>query len=78
MPSDMKDFSISLVAASLFVSNVLFWQQTGYFDTAAELKPLLHTWSLAVEVQFYLLYPLFLMFFSKLGKRQLSISVFFS
>jgi peptidoglycan/LPS O-acetylase OafA/YrhL len=69
LPSDMKDFSQSLVAVSVFASNILFWHQSGYFDTEAELKPLLHTWSLAVEEQFYLLFPLFLMLFWKLGKR---------
>ena len=69
LPSDMKDFSQSLVAVSVFASNILFWRQSGYFDTAAELKPLLHTWSLAVEEQYYVLFPLFLMLFWRLGKR---------
>lgn len=69
LPSDMKDFSQSLVAVSLFASNILFWRESGYFDTAAELKPLLHTWSLAVEEQYYLLFPLFLMFAWRFGKR---------
>ena len=69
LPSDMKEFSKSLVAVSFFASNILFWRESGYFSTAAELKPLLHTWSLAVEEQFYVLFPLFLMLFWKLGKR---------
>lgn len=69
LPSDMKDFSQSLVAVSFFASNILFWRESGYFDTAAELKPLLHTWSLAVEEQYYVLFPLFLMLFWRLGKR---------
>lgn len=47
-PSDMQDFSKSLVAVSTFSSNVLFWRSSGYFDAASELKPLLHTWSLAI------------------------------
>jgi peptidoglycan/LPS O-acetylase OafA/YrhL len=59
-PSDMKGFSESLIAVPVAVSNFLFWQRSGYFDTAAELKPLLHTWSLAVEEQYYLLFPTFL------------------
>ena len=59
-PSDMKDFSESLIAVPIAVSNFLFWQRSGYFDTAAELKSLLHTWSLAVEEQYYLLFPTFL------------------
>ena len=69
LPSDMKDFSQSLVAVAVFASNILFWRESGYFDTAAELKPLLHTWSLAVEEQYYVLFPLFLMLFWRLGKR---------
>lgn len=69
LPSDMKDFSQSLVAVATFSSNILFWREGGYFDTAAELKPLLHTWSLAVEEQFYILFPLFLMAAWRFGKR---------
>lgn len=48
-PSDMKDFCQSLVAVSIFSSNLLFWQETGYWGVENESKPLLHTWSLAVE-----------------------------
>lgn len=59
-PSPMRDFSQSLVAVPLFASNFLFWTETDYFDTASELKPLLHTWSLALEGQFYLLFPILL------------------
>ena len=46
-----------MVATVFFSSNMDFWLTTGYFDGAAEFKPLLHTWSLAVEEQFYILYP---------------------
>lgn len=74
LPSDMKDFSQSLVAVSVFASNILFWRKSGYFDTAAELKPLLHTWSLAVEEQYYVLFPLFLMLCWKLGKRSILVT----
>ncbi len=59
-PADLKDFAESVASVPLFVSNLLFWSESGYFDTAAEHKPLLHTWSLAVEEQFYLLFPLML------------------
>jgi peptidoglycan/LPS O-acetylase OafA/YrhL len=69
LPQDMKSFSQSLMAASSFTSNIFFWQTSGYFDSAAELKPLLHTWSLAVEEQYYLLFPIFFIFGWKLGKR---------
>ena len=69
LPSDMIDFSKSLVAVSLFASNILFSYEHGYFDAAAELKPLLHTWSLGVEEQYYVLFPIFLILFWKLGER---------
>ncbi|QEL65050.1 hypothetical protein OTERR_15740 [Oryzomicrobium terrae] len=75
LPSDMKDFSQSLVAVSGFASNILFWRESGYFGTAAELKPLLHTWSLAVEEQYYVIFPLFLMLFWKLGKRWMLVTL---
>ena len=69
LPRDFSDFSQSLVAVPLFSSNILFWMETGYFDTAAEYKPLLHTWSLAVEEQYYVLFPLLLMFMWRYRKR---------
>ena len=69
LPQDLKSFSQSLLAVPLFASNVLFWLTSGYFSTASELKPLLHTWSLAVEEQYYVLFPLFLMLAWKLGKK---------
>ncbi|TRY15575.1 acyltransferase family protein [Shewanella hanedai] len=68
MPVDMKDFIQSILAVSTFSSNILFWLESDYFDTAAELKPLLHTWSLAVEEQYYIFFPLFLMFTWRMGK----------
>ena len=68
-PQDLKNFSQSLVAVPLFVSNILFWRTSGYFDSESELKPLLHTWSLAVEEQYYILFPMFLILAWKLGKK---------
>lgn len=50
---------------ALFFSNFLLWSESGYFDTAAELKPLLHLWSLGIEEQFYLIWPLILWLTSK-------------
>lgn len=60
LPSDLRGFGLSLGSTALFVSNIYFWIDTGYFAAAAEARPLLHTWSLAVEEQFYLLFPLLL------------------
>lgn len=71
MPSDVKEFSQSLAAVSTFSSNILFWLQSGYFDTGADRKPLLHTWSLAVEEQYYIFFPLFMMLAWRFGKRRM-------
>ncbi len=75
-PTGLYDFSKSVVAVSLFLSNILFWKEAGYFATANELKPLLHTWSLAVEEQYYVLFPLFLMLAWRFSKQWV-ISVLF-
>jgi peptidoglycan/LPS O-acetylase OafA/YrhL len=48
LPEELRRFGGSLFATSVFSSNFFFWLETGYFQTAAELKPLIHTWSLAV------------------------------
>lgn len=60
MPEQFLAFGKSLVSATLFSSNIVFWLESGYFDGPAEMKPLLHTWSLAVEEQFYIVFPIFL------------------
>lgn len=70
LPTQFGDFSKSLVAVVIFASNFLFWQADGYFAAASELKPLLHTWSLAVEEQYYLLFPLVMMALWRFGRRQ--------
>ena len=59
-PEQFQRFGRSLAAAALSVSNILFWTESGYFDVDSHLKPLLHTWSLSVEDQFYLFWPAFL------------------
>ncbi len=71
LPDDLANFARSISAVSVFASNVLFWLQTGYFDRAGEFKPLLHTWSLAVEEQFYLLFPLLLLLLRQASRRLL-------
>ena len=59
-PYEIKDFGESLIATAFFGSNFLFAFESGYFQGPSEFKPLLHTWSLAVEEQYYLFYPIFL------------------
>ncbi len=56
-PYDMANFARSAVAALFSLSNIVFFFEAGYWDSASELKPLLHTWSLGVEEQFYLFWP---------------------
>ena len=56
-PSDLQRFSGALWSAVISLSNIYFWRESGYFDLSADFKPLLHTWSLGVEEQFYLLWP---------------------
>ncbi|CAI8727079.1 acyltransferase family protein [Pseudomonas sp. IT-P395] len=60
LPNEMTELSKHIAAGAGFVANFAFWYESGYFDTAAELKPLLHLWSLAIEEQFYLLFPMIL------------------
>lgn len=57
-PADIIAFGNSVAATVLFISNIYFWKDIDYFSTAAEFKPLLHTWSLAVEEQFYIIFPI--------------------
>lgn len=73
MPQELKAFGRSLTAVSLFVSNVLFWRETSYFGIVAELKPLIHTWSLAVEEQYYLIFPIFILMTWRFGVRCISL-----
>ena len=65
LPEDFESVGKSGVAQALLVSNVFFWQQEGYFSPGSDTKPLLHLWSLAVEEQFYLLFPLLLIFLAR-------------
>ena len=77
LPNQIKDFAQSIVAVSLFASNIQFWRESGYFDSEAYEKPLLHTWSLAVEEQYYILFPIFLILVWQLGKNRVFWIFFF-
>ena len=75
LPFELAAFGRSLAAAALFVSNVFFGRETGYFVAAAETKPLLHTWSLAIEEQFYIAFPLCLWALSRLAPRAVLVAL---
>lgn len=54
LPTELEHFAVSLISSTGSVSNIYFFNQSGYFEAPAATKPLLHTWSLAVEEQFYI------------------------
>lgn len=58
IPSDFERLGRDIAAGASYLSNIFFWSETGYFDKTAAEKPLLHLWSLAVEEQFYIIFPL--------------------
>lgn len=72
-PTHLADFGRSAVHAVISLSNVSFWQETGYFDQGKYTKPLLHTWSLGVEEQFYLFWPFFLLMIAALRRPALQM-----
>jgi peptidoglycan/LPS O-acetylase OafA/YrhL len=75
LPHNLRDYGRSLIATLFFFSNILFSRQSGYFDAPSEMKPLLHTWSLAVEEQFYIVYPLFLFLIARYFRKRYFLAV---
>ncbi len=71
LPVDLHAFLASLRRAIFFTANVYFSKDRGYFDIAADEKPLLHTWSLSIEEQFYFIWPLTMLLFYAIGARLL-------
>lgn len=69
-PVDLVRYARSLFATALFAANFEFWREAGYFDVAANQKPLLHLWSIAIEEQFYLLYPALLLSLRRVSPSQ--------
>ena len=75
MPKEMQDYALSVIYSLLFSSNFLFWTENSYFATENLLKPFLHTWSLAIEEQFYLIFPLSLVLIWKFFREKI-IAIF--
>ncbi len=75
LPEELMAFGKSLIATTLFSSNFLFWSEAGYFDISANLKPLLHTWSLAIEEQFYIFFPLIMMACYRFARSKLKLII---
>lgn len=73
-PTDFVDFIESILGNAIAVNNYLFLSEAGYFDSASEMKPLLHTWSLSVEIQFYLSLSLVMIFSRFLTMKRVTIA----
>ncbi|MAV91504.1 MAG: hypothetical protein CL676_08780 [Bdellovibrionaceae bacterium] len=76
-PHQLSQLGKHTAASAGFVQNFSLWMESGYFDTASEAKPLLHIWSLGIEEQFYMLWPLLLFFLTKSSKNQKNLKVLF-
>lgn len=75
LPGDLRQFSQSLAATALFVSNFFFWRSMDYFSQPAELMPLLHSWSLAIEEQFYIFFPPLMLLLSRRTPRHAQAAI---
>ncbi len=76
-PDQFIEYGESLIGTSLNISNIFFYFQSGYFEENANFKPLLHIWSISIEEQFYLFFPLIILFFFKyFSKHQISFIFF--
>lgn len=62
LPDEFSQLGKHITAGAFFSQNIILWQEAGYFDVASEVKPLMHLWSLAIEEQYYLVYPLLIFF----------------
>jgi len=60
LAGEFKQLSLHIAGGAGFISNFVYWKESGYFDNAADTKPLLHLWSLGIEEQFYIIWPILL------------------
>lgn len=74
-PHDFLQYAKSLQFSAIYLTNMVFARQQGYFDMTREAKPLLHTWSLSIEEQFYLVFPVFLILLYKLKQHRITVLV---
>lgn len=75
LADEFKELGKHIAAGTGFVSNLVLWGESGYFDHSAETKPLLHLWSLGIEEQFYIVWPLLLWFAWKFKFNLLTVTV---
>lgn len=78
LSDELNQLGKHVAAGAGFVSNLVLWNESGYFDNSAETKPLLHLWSLGIEEQFYIVWPLLLWFAWKCKFNLLTITIVFA
>jgi peptidoglycan/LPS O-acetylase OafA/YrhL len=76
LADEYKQLGLHIAAGTAFISNFILWREAGYFDTAADSKPMLHLWSLAVEEQFYILWPVVIWLAWKRGLSLIHVTIF--
>jgi len=74
-PKDFRHLSLSVISVTTFSSNIFFYKTLNYFDNQIERKPLIHTWSLSVEEQFYIFFPIFIIIIWKFYKNNLFAAI---
>ena len=77
MPDELVSMAKSMASIPVFLSNFFFWSERGYFGTGIDLKPLVHTWSLAVEEQFYIFFPIALILLGRNVQKYIKILIIF-
>ena len=76
-PGELENFGQSLVSTTFMANNILLYLTSGYWDLASDFKPLLHTWSLGVEEQYYIIFPLLIAALSKFSAIRLNHALYF-